>query len=743
MRNLKVFRHGIRLNPSPFLSRVGRPRIRSLGLPRRRHGQIARMSSLNSLESSSSQVSACFAPVNSPSIQTEEQPSMSVASTEEPCLEEPLLCSVPPCEVVDPLLELVNNGLDVVEAKDLFEGTFAKALEESWEEEALDAAVEACQPLLKHFESLKDAQDQNSVTIVYGVLQEFVLNKLKDTASSPEPGSMIPREIACILCFYHNDYVPTASKILSDSARMICQDVASFLEELKSEYLQRAVHDPLRTMITNRLAVQEPARVSLSGRMMTTLPEDLAFMAGAQLNVAKESLPLTMQPDVVAACNHEFFNMIGTIMLSIESGWKDMSAETLSATVNDARCFLDFCEKQNNVQSRFWDEQQSEEGEDLLRAITELSLLANKYLCEIVLNDVRAQFLSKIGTPEWREGQVVETVLATLRDYFRDLIHWVPTEYYFPKILRHCFDMTLQEYVGAFFSNTLSHGLVNPEQCRDALQRDWLLLWDFFGKADHDSTCLDDGDDYGFEDPEDFTGKAGHYSRQKIFQRLHILQAISSLLGSVSADGSSKWKPSDLRQDIETMMRDLGCDNGAIATLHLAGLCRARMCRTTAQEWHETIASAMEHTKMQELAHPVYKLVDLRNSPYIRRVRPDLLSLTRNGSNDSIGSSESTGSSTGSSLDISRTRRMVAGKSMSQHFQHSMRSIRGGLLTEWNNSQSDDSDSTRVLGSPSVIDPTLSVGKPDGAEQNGPRRQLFRTAGFFYKKAMSSRFDKS
>eukprot|EP00541_Cyclophora_tenuis_P014595 CAMPEP_0116565260 /NCGR_PEP_ID=MMETSP0397-20121206/13799_1 /TAXON_ID=216820 /ORGANISM="Cyclophora tenuis, Strain ECT3854" /LENGTH=344 /DNA_ID=CAMNT_0004092013 /DNA_START=23 /DNA_END=1057 /DNA_ORIENTATION=+ len=303
--------------------------------------------------------------------------------------------------------------------------------------------------------------------------------------------------------------------------------------------------------------------------------------------------------------------MTGDMMMEIESTWKDMSIERLCTIVNDCSRLMEIYEENNDAMADRWSDSEKEQGEELLAVTTQLSLLATKYLCERMMLDVKDDYLLHVGGSEWHQpkkessGNIVDTTLATLRDYNTDLQDWIPSDYYFPKLLKHSFDQTLQQYVGAFFCNTLSRGIAKLDECVETLHDDWMKMWTYFGND---------------EEMVQYHGKAGNHTKEAIWKRLLILPAIASLL-------SRELGPSDLWEDTLTIVTEFGVDTGATATQHLMGLRQERMNEQKIQEWHTMICSTTKHAEIQGLLCPssLYLLPDLRNSrhvhPHCRRRR--------------------------------------------------------------------------------------------------------------------------
>jgi hypothetical protein len=236
--------------------------------------------------------------------------------------------------------------------------------------------------------------------------------------------------------------------------------------------------------------------------------------------------------------------------------------------------------------------------ESLLKEFSLVAIHATRFLCELLLLDVKQDYLLKIGTQIWETSEsIMETVILTLQDFFEDIINWIPSKYFFPKILKTCVDLVLTNYVDSFFVNTMSLGLKHPNVAIERLQSDRLKLWHFFG-IDH----------------EEYIGQAGFYNKFALCERLHMLQVMSRIL---AVQSQSDLEPAEF----EFIIRELGSEYGAAAIFHMFGLQQRTISKDEAQTWHETVAFALEHARMQGSdENSFYHTPDIRNSPFVRKM---------------------------------------------------------------------------------------------------------------------------
>ena len=102
------------------------------------------------------------------------------------------------------------------------------------------------------------------------------------------------------------------------------------MEEFKSEYLRRGVHDQVRSMVENRILLLDDDEIveNENGTLCTRISEDVSLIVSSQLAVAAESLPPSMTPAVLRACNEELHNLAGAFMFHIEAFWTTKHRKT-------------------------------------------------------------------------------------------------------------------------------------------------------------------------------------------------------------------------------------------------------------------------------------------------------------------------------------------------------------------------------------------------------------------------------
>jgi hypothetical protein len=515
-----------------------------------------------------------------------------------PSLEPPAGSMAPETLPPSPFQQLVNQHIDSTSGlprdyQELCSAT-SRFFQEQYdqhvqEKTSLDEILQLVSAWSHQVDCIDGIAVENNYTeirsMAYGELVTFLVPRLVIL----DPSTMTPNQIAQALSWSNSHVAPVSSAL-----------VRTWTEELKSEYLRRGVHEQVKSMIENRLLLVEEDDIITNddGTLSTRLPLDVSIIVEMQLSVARESLPSFLVPAVLEACNEELINLVGGLMFEVETKWRNFTPERLCCFINDAQSLLEQCEQR-------WEDMSSSDGEEndssesLLREFTELSLHATRYLCERIFLDV-SEILAEVGSVHWEEEEShIKTVILTMEDYFEDIKIWVPEGYFFPKILKNCVDLILRIYLDSFFANTMSNGLDCPERAAQSLQSDWEKLWIFFG-----TTKLM------------YHGRAGFYDKENIWHRLHIVEAMIPFL-------MTDVKPENLQDVMQVILKQLGTDGGSAAIFHLFGLQQRNVTVAEAQQWHETVALAVEHLKMRGASSdPLYCIVDLRNSKFIKRMKP-------------------------------------------------------------------------------------------------------------------------
>lgn len=459
---------------------------------------------------------------------------------------------------------------------------------------SLESAIWASNLLLNHVCALVEPSVY-IVDVAVKQLDEYIFPRLQLLSKSSQ--TLRVNEVAILLTWltHYQDQLEQKFPETLQSRNQV-----EYMEELFVEYIKRGVHEPLNQMIHRSLEMNTIDGVDhcKDGHFSTQLPQDVAVFLNSQLCTAKSSLPRRFFSDVVKGCQEELFNMVGVLMLQIETRWQDLTVEYLCSIISDSQRLVEIVE--GIFGSVTATESQQELTEDLISELIQLSVLANRYLCELRFLDLKDTFFNFIGGPEWSNGELpVEDTIAELRDFLADVKGWIQGDFYHGKVLKLCFDIFLQSYIASFLSNTMGKGIKHSQNAAEIMERDFVKLSNFF--------CVELLEEHG---------RHGFYSHDAINNRLQILCSFARILVCLS--------PKAIEADIENVCQQFGFDKGTPIVLHVAALrSRTRLTAKASKEWHIQLwRTGMKLTMQGVNEDSFYHVPDMRNSCVIRRVRP-------------------------------------------------------------------------------------------------------------------------
>lgn len=438
---------------------------------------------------------------------------------------------------------------------------------------------------------------------VYVTLEEYIRPRIADHYSTCMD-EVLPGDAAKIVSWFEEflTTLESACPKLEPSSKWH-RDRDLLLEI----YINRGVCREMRELLerSDGLLEDKDIRKDNNNNLVTGNPEEIAFIVRSQLSTAQDLLPPKYTERVLAACNEELTNLISIRMMFIGSHWMEISSRRYCAMVNDIVRFVEQCEQRNDQYLN--SPEYIEAGDALCRELMEESLYVNTFLCEKIMGSLREPrpILTTIGDESWETGEgngsALGSTIATLEDYFYDLEKWLASNYYYSKVLKNCFDMTLETYIASFFANTMARGVQNAKQASYKLNEDYLRLVAFFNGPNFDRH-------HGF---------SGFDAQDGVNSRLHIIQCLSRVLNPLLC-------PDALVDDIKTIAAQVNpCGDSAV--LHLAGLRRRYTSKETI-EWLRVIAIAkresVKYTGTCQATNdtPSYKIPDPRNSKYINNL---------------------------------------------------------------------------------------------------------------------------
>ena len=378
------------------------------------------------------------------------------------------------------------------------------------------------------------------------------------------------------------------------------------IEVLVEVYMQYGVVRNVTTMLERsmKLRIEEDVYEMRDGRCVTGYTEDVAWIINNQLNVAKENLPDQYTGKVLAACNEALRVAVEQSTMEVGTKWREMSVDRLCSIVNDATHISDQCEERNKV---YLENDNREAGEVLCGELMELALFATQQLCQRVILDLQDEnILTSIGDEAvWADPDgpsAVECTHRTFSDYFDDLESWLPA-YFFTKVLKHCFDLSMERYIEAFLGNSMSGRVRDAGVTAAAMRCDYDAFVAFWCEGI----------------PLQYHGKAGFYSKRTIHQRLSLILSFQRIV-------LPNNQAEDVQEEIDTVLVELGIETGIPTILHLVGL-RGKQEATVSLRWHEVLSKvksvvSLEDDGEEQKASHRYSLPDLRNSRFLTNVQP-------------------------------------------------------------------------------------------------------------------------
>jgi hypothetical protein len=99
---------------------------------------------------------------------------------------------------------------------------------------------------------------------------------------------------------------------------------------------------------------------------VTPNPQDMFNIIHAQLEVAREKLPLEYTKEVAIACLQVLQSVQRDAYANLANNWKDMESETMCALINDNQCMRDKCDEFGQHVLRFV---QEGDDKDVIREI--------------------------------------------------------------------------------------------------------------------------------------------------------------------------------------------------------------------------------------------------------------------------------------------------------------------------------------------------------------------------------------
>ncbi|ETK92236.1 hypothetical protein, variant 1 [Phytophthora nicotianae] len=264
-------------------------------------------------------------------------------------------------------------------------------------------------------------------------------------------------------------------------------------QELMEGYLDE-IKVQIHTWITNIWKRDEECVVGPQGELQSTRPNDIVNILKSQISIAQEWLSGRLVGCVVATCLQVLMEELKIRYDSIAGKLETVDAEMLCSFINDAEILQAKCPEL--VEEISFAETDSEEkeafdtfmGDSLDTTSTDIVAFATN-ACDLIVSKIFhevEQDTTKLWfSKKWDEGApVVETLLATLDDYYPDLKKWIFGSFFFSKVVRQCLNRCVKEYCARLIQRT--HSFSTPASTAATVDNDLHNFVQFFNKYSAD-----------------------------------------------------------------------------------------------------------------------------------------------------------------------------------------------------------------------------------------------------------------
>eukprot|EP00644_Phytophthora_capsici_P001803 jgi/Phyca11/107792/e_gw1.14.503.1 len=269
--------------------------------------------------------------------------------------------------------------------------------------------------------------------------------------------------------------------------------MAKISEELMKAYLDE-IKVQIHTWVTNIWKRDEECVVGPQGELQSTRPNDIVNILKSQISIAQEWLSGRLVGCVVATCLQVLMEELKIRYDNIAGTLETVDADMLCSFINDTEILQAKCPEL--VEEISFAETDSEEkeafdtfmGDSLDTTSTEIVGFATN-ACDLIVSKIfheAEQKTTKLWfSKKWDEGDaVVETLLATLDDYYRDLKKWIFGAFFFSKVVRQSLNRCVKEYCASLLHR--AHSFSNPATTATTVDNDLQNFIGFFSKYSAD-----------------------------------------------------------------------------------------------------------------------------------------------------------------------------------------------------------------------------------------------------------------
>lgn len=355
------------------------------------------------------------------------------------------------------------------------------------------------------------------------------------------------------------------------------------LNVLIEKYLDAGVRQSIRTFrgTARESKFRGEIKEKPKGRLSTEFPVSIIEIIDAQVAAAKQCLPSKYIQVVQSACNEEMSELLSEMLLSIEESWESLSSRQFCAFLNDVDLLRELMARRNMkhlIHPSFRKKAETFKQDSIYLSQQAASLFAQRIMRELVVSE---KILSNIGDAKWEKEENRTGVLRTisvLKVHYKTFQCFLGDE--FPRLLKACFDQTLQLYVESFLLNTF-HRRCSARNVSKALEADYALFLNFYN-----GDLLDN-----------YYGRKGFYSLQTLNLHLHLLKSMANVIQpNRCAD--------ELKQDVKALLRAFEpTEKATRAVLHLVAM---NQSSDGLESWLDMIAEA-KNENSKEGSHSSFR----------------------------------------------------------------------------------------------------------------------------------------
>ncbi|KAJ0408612.1 hypothetical protein P43SY_008959 [Pythium insidiosum] len=352
----------------------------------------------------------------------------------------------------------------------------------------LDAVLSAANHLLMDLEVVQSdvvpcfPPDIDVLQIFASTYNTILENEISRQCTQPDVGIAERLQLVQWIEYYNTEIL----KFKRARSSVVLDQTAQMLMSLYLDQIQGQIH----MWVTNVWKRDEEIVVGLHGELQSTRPNDIINILKSQISIGQEWLTGRLVGRVVNQCLEALLEQLKTRFEAVASSVANTDIETLCSFINDtdvlqAKCpelveEISFAERDPEEKEAFdlfmGDGLDTASTEIVKLAVAACELLVTKLFSDVELETTRLWFSKK-----WDEGEpVVETLLATLDDYYSDLRRWISGSFFFSKVVRQSLDQCTAQYAKRLLIRT--HCFASPLAAAAIVEGDVKHMVDFFTK---------------------------------------------------------------------------------------------------------------------------------------------------------------------------------------------------------------------------------------------------------------------